>query len=67
MCMDSFQNCLIVGTGIGYHTCVDLRFRLPITSIVHPHCKRNISFVKYSYIEETRFARRRRRRRWARN
>lgn len=41
MCMDSFQNCLILGTGCGYHTCIDLRFRLPITSVVHPYSKLN--------------------------
>ena len=42
MCMDSFQNCLILGTGCGYHTCIDLRFRLPITSVAHPYSKFSI-------------------------
>lgn len=39
MCMDSLQSCIILGTACGYHTCIDLRFRLPITSVVHPYCK----------------------------
>ncbi|KAK9511150.1 hypothetical protein O3M35_005765 [Rhynocoris fuscipes] len=36
MYMDSNQCCLSVGTSSGYHTCWDLRFHLPIATIVHP-------------------------------
>ncbi|XP_065214852.1 phosphoinositide 3-kinase regulatory subunit 4 isoform X2 [Planococcus citri] len=47
MCMDSFQNCLILGTGCGYHTCIDLRFRLPITSVVHPYNARVRKVIRH--------------------
>lgn len=43
MCMDTVQSCLILGTGCGYHTCIDLRFRLPISTVVHPYCE----YAKY--------------------
>lgn len=35
MCLDTRQSCLTLGTSSGYHTCWDLRFRLPIATIAH--------------------------------
>jgi phosphoinositide-3-kinase regulatory subunit 4 len=36
LCLDPSQNWLAVGTDDGAHICWDLRFRLPVTSVVHP-------------------------------
>ncbi|KAG8224648.1 hypothetical protein J437_LFUL003082 [Ladona fulva] len=36
LCVDSHQSWLTVGTSSGYHVCWDLRFQLPISTIVHP-------------------------------
>lgn len=35
-CVNSHQQWLTLGTSSGIHTCWDLRFQLPITSIKHP-------------------------------
>ncbi|RLU24739.1 hypothetical protein DMN91_002829 [Ooceraea biroi] len=35
-CVNSHQQWLTIGTSSGIHTCWDLRFQLPITSIKHP-------------------------------
>ncbi|XP_049778491.1 phosphoinositide 3-kinase regulatory subunit 4 [Schistocerca cancellata] len=35
-CLDSKQSWLTLGTTSGFHICWDLRFQLPITSILHP-------------------------------
>lgn len=35
-CMDSQHSWLTLGTSSGYHVAWDLRFQLPITTIVHP-------------------------------
>ncbi|GLH13555.1 Phosphoinositide 3-kinase regulatory subunit 4 [Gryllus bimaculatus] len=35
-CLDSHQSWLTLGTSSGCHICWDLRFQLPISSIVHP-------------------------------
>ncbi|KOC68309.1 Phosphoinositide 3-kinase regulatory subunit 4 [Habropoda laboriosa] len=36
-CVNNYQQWLTLGTSSGVHTCWDLRFQLPITSIKHPH------------------------------
>ena len=36
MCVDPSQSWLAVGTDNGMHVCWDLRFRLPVASILHP-------------------------------
>lgn len=35
-CVNNYQQWLTLGTSSGVHTCWDLRFQLPITSIKHP-------------------------------
>lgn len=35
-CLDSHQSWLTLGTNTGHHIAWDLRFQLPIASIVHP-------------------------------
>lgn len=44
MCLDTRQSCLTLGTSSGYHTCWDLRFRLPIATIAHS--KGNIPYLE---------------------
>lgn len=38
-CVNNYQQWLTLGTSSGVHTCWDLRFQLPITSIKHPTSK----------------------------
>nr|CAD7589508.1 unnamed protein product [Timema genevievae] len=35
-CLDAHQSWLTIGTSSGFHICWDLRFQLPISTIIHP-------------------------------
>lgn len=39
-CVNNYQQWLTLGTSSGFHTCWDLRFQLPITSIKYPTATR---------------------------
>ncbi|XP_015367758.1 PREDICTED: phosphoinositide 3-kinase regulatory subunit 4 [Diuraphis noxia] len=47
MCLDTRQSCLTLGTSSGYHTCWDLRFRLPIATIAHSKAVRVRRLIKH--------------------
>ncbi|XP_071440948.1 phosphoinositide 3-kinase regulatory subunit 4 [Hetaerina americana] len=47
LCVDSRQSWLTVGTSSGYHVCWDLRFQLPISTIVHPSRARVRRLVRH--------------------
>nr|XP_018916322.1 PREDICTED: phosphoinositide 3-kinase regulatory subunit 4 [Bemisia tabaci] len=47
MCVDSKQCCLTLGTSSGYHTCWDLRFRLPVATVTHPANARVRRMIKH--------------------
>lgn len=40
MCVDPSQSWLAAGTDNGVHICWDLRFRLPVATVVHPAASR---------------------------
>lgn len=44
MCLDTRQSSLTLGTSSGYHTCWDLRFRLPIATIAHSKGNKSKTF-----------------------
>ncbi|XP_050436051.1 phosphoinositide 3-kinase regulatory subunit 4 [Adelges cooleyi] len=47
MCLDTRQSCLTLGTSSGYHTCWDLRFRLPIATIAHSKAVRVRRLIRH--------------------